>query len=187
MSTYSVQARHTSHLSRTRMRRCLYIDIGLVCCALLGMLLLASCNNKAVMENVEYREGSAALTYDARNTKNPNSYLDLDTGSVIDNTDADIALIVSGGTSLFSVLQPINGAKGSLLTGTENISLDNCGQHLETLVTNNIPDFSPGRYICVLTNQGRLALVEIGKVTSSENSTISVHLKFMTEYSPQPK
>ncbi len=152
------------------------------------MLLLTSCVEKNMtVENPAYQEGEATLVYDISNTEHPESYLDLDKGRVFDNTDADIALIVSGGTNLFNVLQPINGAKKSKLSGKEDMSLDDCKQHLEDLSTGNIPDFPPGKQICILTNQGQFALITIDKVSNPKPGVTSVQVSFVVETIEQSK
>lgn len=162
-------------------------NAGLVCCMLLSIFVLTSCVNNSVVESVKYQTGQATLIYDTRRAENPESKLDLDEGNIRDNADADIALIVSGGTGLFNVLQPINGAHKSTLAGKKDMSLGDCKQHLENLATTNIPDFPTGERICILTNRGQLALIEIGKVTNPDRGVTSIQMNFVTEIVPQTR
>ena len=186
MSTsYSTQSgsKNTLWPSRSRAPRYFQKKVSLVCCTLLSIFLLSSCGEKTAVESVTSQEGQATLVYDTRSTENPEAYLDLDKGIVLDNLDADIALIVSGGTSLFNVIQPLNGTiAGSV--GTQALSIDDCQSRIESLSAGNIPEVTPGNHLCVLTNQGRLALVKITKVTNPEPGVTSVQVGFMTEITP---
>jgi len=185
-SSHSTQLKNTRCLVKSQALQCLRV-ICFGCCVLLTSFLLTSCAEKPAVESTSYKEGQATLVYDTHRAEHPEAFLDLDTGNMIDNPDADVALIVSGGTSLVNVLQPINGAKKSMLAGKEDATLGDCKQHLEDLSVGNIPDFPPGKRICILTNQDRLALLEINNVINPEQGVTSVQLKYTIEIVPQPK
>lgn len=153
---------------------------------LLVALLLVGCAQGTAVAPGLYQEGKATLIYDIDSAKHPEAYLDLDTGSVVDNAEADIALRIDGGTNFYTVLLPINGAMKFRLAEKEGLSLDDCRENLDNLSTTNIPDFPPGTGICVLTNRGRFALLIIDSITAAEPGTSSVQVSFIVEGAPQP-
>lgn len=185
---YSIQSepKNTSQWFESQARQYFQRNIGLVFCMLLGVFLLTSCDRTTTAESVTYQEGNTTLIYDKHDTDHAEAYLDLDKGNVFDNADADITLILSGGTSLFNVIQPINGAKAES-AGIQALSINDCKPRIKNLSTNNIPEVVPGNHLCILTNQGRFALVSISKVTNPEEGITSVQISFMTELVPQSK
>lgn len=144
-------------------------------------LFLVSCGKETVAGDSTYVEGHAMLVYNSHSTEHSEAYLDLDTGDVLNNADADIALIVSGGTTLFNVLQPTNGAKVRSM-GLEEMSLENCRQRIESLSTHNIPEVTAGNHLCVLTNQGRLAILTIDEVVNLAPGVSSIQVRYVIEF-----
>jgi hypothetical protein len=87
------------------------------------------------------------------------SRFDLDSRSVVgpDNNAADIEFYTSVGSMVFDFLKTVNGAKACLFaTGVS--TLDECLSHFDELEPTMIADYNVAP-ICILINQGRLALV----------------------------
>jgi hypothetical protein len=88
------------------------------------------------------------------------SRLDLDTGLVVGLEDprADVEFLITMGSGVFYSLETVNGSRaGAFYAGVRGY--DDCLQHQEELVHTSLTDYSDG-VICVLTNQGRLSLLQ---------------------------
>jgi hypothetical protein len=118
-------------------------------------------------------EDRVELLFDSAETQHPNASVDLDTVQVSDSSESDITLIVSGGTMLFNTLQPVHGAKASVIR-SEPVSQGRCAQSGDARSDRNIPDFPPGTFLCVLTNQGRFVRVRIDQVENPHKGATRV-------------
>ena len=136
----------------------------------------------ACTSTAENQPGQATLTYDSASTEHSEASLDLDTGAMLDGSAADLALVVSGGTTLFNVLEPVNGAN-ALSAGTEEISVEDCRQRAASLSSGSIPEVFAGNHLCILTNQDQWALVTIDKVSNPKQGATSVQVSFVVEVS----
>jgi hypothetical protein len=90
-----------------------------------------------------------------------NSSMDLDNpkGEIADNVSVDISFMYSGGTSYFLTLDPKNGSMGYINQNT-NMSIDVCKSNLDSYKKGSFPEFPSGRPICILTNEGRIAIIQ---------------------------
>ncbi len=88
------------------------------------------------------------------------AWVDLDLG--VDGLghveSADLVFTCSKGSMIYYVLSPANGASYKIFY-TEGISFDDCAQDSEMFTKRSIPDFPAGP-ICILTDEGRLAMVQ---------------------------
>lgn len=118
-------------------------------------------------------EDRIELFFDSTETQHPNAFADLDAAQVLDSPEADITLIVSGGTMLFNTLQPVHGARASVV-GSEPVNHGSCEQSNDARSDRNIPDFTLGSYLCVLTNQGHFVEVRIDQVENQRKGATRV-------------
>ncbi len=89
-----------------------------------------------------------------------NSSMDLDNpkDEIVDYGSVDISFMYAGGTSYFLTLNLKNGAMG-YLDQNNFTSIDVCKSKLEYFSKGSFPEFPSGRPICVLTNEGRIAII----------------------------
>jgi hypothetical protein len=70
----------------------------------------------------------------------------------------DIVFVRSGGSSIFYSLLPVNGAK-AYYPGVDDIGYKYCAENIKLYSNGSIPEFLNGKPICVLTNEGNLAII----------------------------
>ncbi len=161
-----------------RQRAPLIFSVSLiVSCA----LFLSMCNNGAT-NTPACQSGTVTLSadYDYEPPDTPDAYLDLDTGTVGNTIDSDIKFIVSGGSDMFNVLYPVNGALASSM-GVDEPGFDRCKDSVDSLADWNIPEVFPDNYLCVLTNQGRLAQLQIDVVNPLGPGSLQVSFTIWEE------
>lgn len=145
---------------------------------LTSLALLAGCNGDAANVPV-LRQGSVTLAVDPEQPDNPAAYLDLDMGVTGDVTTGDISFTVSGGSTLFNLLQPVNGAMAGS-AGVSEPGLAGCRRMLESLSEGSIPEVTSGNHVCVLTNQHHLSQLQIDEVRSVSGGGGDVQVTFIT-------
>lgn len=125
-----------------------------------------------------YQNGSAKLYATFDSAINSTSFLDLDSGTVSDSDASDIQFVISrgGGGMYFYYLVPSNGAKVGLMGRTEPSS-NMCQQSASSFASTSIDVVVSGTYICVVTNQERLARVLIEDTNLPDGS---IRLSFIT-------
>jgi hypothetical protein len=98
-------------------------------------------------------------------------FIDLDSGcfSGMGNIEnADVKLETSCGSDCYTYLTPVNGAKRYLLNSEseENFYIQ-CIDNLSIFTPGNIPDFSSGNPICILTNENKIAVLTFANIGCS--------------------
>jgi hypothetical protein len=111
----------------------------------------------------------------------PQGYIDLDTGSGDGVSAGDLTFLAGGGTDVFFVFHPVNGASATLsgLPGPDTATprLEDCASaHMH--FTDTYP-IGPGDYVCVRTDRGRLSLVRVESV-DDDSSPYRVSIRFIT-------
>lgn len=115
--------------------------------SLVLMLILASCtSNQVYLEAVWEGEDQGQGQFD------------LDTGEFAATGGGDIRLYAGAGSALFVSLDPENGAKAAPF-GTSKPSQEDCSQVLQDTLGGLVPEIFEGNYICVETNENRIASV----------------------------
>ncbi len=90
----------------------------------------------------------------------PSSMVDLDMGEKeLVNENGDIKFVISGGTSNFYLIKPVNGALG-YYNANEIIEFETCKRALASFTSGSIPEFLGGKSFCILTNMGRMVSVK---------------------------
>jgi hypothetical protein len=124
----------------------------------------------------EYQSGSVILsaTFNAieRGIEDPTAYLDLDTGYTGDIIAADIRFDFGGGSDEFYSLDPVNGSLAKRV-GTSEPEFELCETAIDTLA-DWLSEAFVGEYLCVLTNQGRLARVRVDALNPEELGSIQI-------------
>jgi hypothetical protein len=156
----------------------------LICLAILLSTLTAACINSSPTPNASNQEKHINLTYDSHSAEHLEASLDLDDGQITSNNDADLAFVVTGGTDLFNVLKPVNGAKKFELSLSDVLTIEDCENHLGEFRTTNTPEVVAGKQIRILTNRNQLALITIDKVSNPIAYATNLEITFLIE--PQP-
>jgi len=124
----------------------------------------------------EYWSGSVVLsaTFNAveQGIEDPTAYLDLDTGRIGDIAAGDIRFDFGGGSDVFYSLDPVNGSLAEGV-GTSEPEFELCEAAIDTLA-DWLSEAFVGEYLCVLTNQGRLAKVRVDALNPEELGSIKV-------------
>ena len=115
---------------------------------------------------------SIDLFYDISAKDNPKSYIDLDTMEIGESLQSDLQYEVSGGSSLFHSLYPMNAALAKSM-GSSDINLENCINDINSLDKYLIPELYSGNHICILSNKGKMFVIVIGVIYFPENTSIS--------------
>lgn len=127
---------------------------------------------------MNYLSGYFSLFANTKLTNQEYSFIDLDQGEYgfADSINGDIEFIVSGGTSIFSILLPVNGAS-AYETNKRNIDNKDCINTRTNLHSTSIPDYSSGD-LCILTNQNRIVILEHVETHQGINGWYYVIFKF---------
>ncbi len=109
-----------------------------------------------------HQAGTIRLHANFQSLNEEDSLLNLDWPAIQDTTQSDIQFIISrgGGGRYFYYFMMIHGAKGRG-AGFVEPGIEGCTAIQEDLAPVIIDDISVGNFICVLTNQNRMAQVRI--------------------------
>lgn len=103
-------------------------------------------------------EGKASLTVIRAPFSVGETTFDLDSGTFTNDEQGDIAFTLSIGSMRSYALDPIFGARGRAID-LAYPSITDCKAIEADFLEGAIPDILEGSGICVLTNQGNLALI----------------------------
>ncbi len=109
---------------------------------------------------------SATFNVIEREIQSSTAYLDLDTGEIGNSVTSDIQFDFGGGSDVFYALIPINGAVNKRV-GEVTPGYEGC-QSLLNSFTEGAAEALENEYMCVLTNQGRLAQVRVDEILPYE-------------------
>jgi hypothetical protein len=107
-------------------------------------------------------QGSFTLTFDYSRevSDNPAASIDLDTMVPGDGPESDLRFLETRGSGVFYYLYPMHDALGISL-GKTSANLEECTNSRDRLTNQVIVNISKGNYLCLLTNQERLILLQI--------------------------
>jgi hypothetical protein len=114
----------------------------------------------------------------------PEGYVDLDSGAFGESHGADLEFLVGGGTDTWPILLPLGGSAATFMgvpaQGTPAPSFTDCDRARDLFLPTLLPLWGPvtGGYVCVLTGEGRLSLVQIDAVP--DYGPYSVSISFVT-------
>lgn len=112
-------------------------------------------------------------------TPSPDAYLDLDSGAVKDVSNADVQLVLSGGTQMVYSLLPTNGALAKSMGNTEP-GYAGCKGADSSLSSGSIPEVAVGKYVCIKTNKGRYSQLRFDTVEAVVSNNGGVRVTFTT-------
>ena len=121
--------------------------------------------------------GQVTLRFDPALESQTGHRLDVDTGQAVGDAAGDIELRVSGGSTVFNILKPVNGAQAKFV-GTTGPDEPACLASLPEMTDHNIPEVAAGGYLCLLSNESRLARLSIKEVGRTAEGTVEVQLEF---------
>ncbi len=145
---------------------------------LLSIFIMASCQSSPHPDVSIRGNGTITLVADPTNSDQDISFFDLDNNEQAISDNTDIEFLASGGSTLFYVIKPINNAV-SYYSEDAPVEFDACLDNIELYTTGNIPEIIPGNYICVLTNEKRLAVLHITNVAIDINGKATLQLEYL--------
>lgn len=128
---------------------------------------------------VRLQAGETLMFVSRAHPSTRDSWLDLDTGTNFQEpSKMDLTFSVTqGSTSTDYSLQPVNGAM-AYHVGKESPGFDGCQGLINRFSPKGVLVLIPGDYICILTNEARLAQVQIDKL--NHLGAGSIRLRFVT-------
>ena len=124
-------------------------------------------------------EGNFELLFDYNAADNPKASIDLDTMVIREDVLSDLQLVVSGGSQLFNMLRPVNGARGKSM-GKDSVSLAECNNSVDSFGDFYIPELFSGNHLCVLSNLGRMVLLTVVETKGPNNGVTTIRLNYST-------
>lgn len=124
-------------------------------------------------------QGSFTLLGDPTSDDLSSSCFDLDKGEITDTNESDICFGASVGSTVFYMLSPVNNASAKTMGFTQP-NLEDCKGDLDKFARGNIPELEINSYICILTSQQQIALLNIKTSRRISATGIELTIEFMT-------
>lgn len=124
-------------------------------------------------------QGNFTLLGDPTSDNLSSSCLDLDKGEMTDTNESDVCFGASVGSAIFYMLSPVNNASAKTM-GFTRPNLEDCKGALDKFAKGNIPELEINSYICILTNQQQVALLNIKASRRVSATGIELTIEFVT-------
>lgn len=124
-------------------------------------------------------QGNFTLLGDPTSDDLSSSCFDLDEGEMTDTNESDICFGASVGSTVFYMLSPVNNASAKTMGFTQP-NLEDCKGDLSKFTKGNIPELEINSYICILTSQQQVALLNIKTSRRVSATGIELTIEFVT-------